>query len=216
MSRKLFAEFIGTALLLISIVGSGIMAETLADGNIGLALLINSIATGCALYVVLTVLIPVSGAHINPVVTLFFALKGDIEPGEAVAYGVVQIIGGILGVLLCHVMFDLSLLQLATKPRTGAGLWVSEIFATFGLLMIIVGGLKARAEAVPMLVGIYITGAYWFSSSSGFANPAVTVARVFTDTFTGINPAHVAMYIIMQIIGMGVALVVLPRLYSND
>ncbi|MCF2870624.1 aquaporin family protein [Octadecabacter sp. G9-8] len=211
--QKLGAEFIGTAFLLIGVVGSGIMAQTLTDDT-ALALLANAIATGCTLYFIITILGPVSGAHFNPVVTLAFAIKGDHPWPLAVAYIPVQIIGAILGVWLCHVMFDLSVLQFSTTDRTGAHQWTSEIFATFGLLFVIMGGLRSNAAAVPTLVALYITGAYWFTSSTSFANPAVTIARMFSDTFAGINPAHVSGFILAQLVGLFVALAVLPLLFG--
>ncbi len=214
-SQKLWAEGLGTALLLIGVVGSGIMAQTLTD-DIALALLANAIATGCTLYFIITILGPISGAHFNPVVTLAFAIKGEHPWALTWAYIPVQIIGGILGVWLCHVMFDLDVLQFSTKDRTGGAQWTSEIFATFGLSFVIFGGLRSNAAAVPTLVALYITGAYWFTSSTSFANPAVTIARAFSDTFAGINPAHVIGFILAQLIGLAVALVVLPRLFGSE
>ena len=214
--QKLLAEGLGTAFLLIGVVGSGIMAAALADGNIAIALLANAIATGCILYAIITTLGPISGAHVNPAVTLAFALRKDITGRDAIAYVAVQIIGGILGVWAAHMMFDLSILQAATTNRTGVSQWFSEALATFGLLFVIFGGLRSRPEAVPTLVALYITGAYWFTSSTSFANPAVTIARGFSDTFAGINPAHVPMFILMQIVGVGIAALVLPRLFAAD
>lgn len=211
--QKLLAESIGTAFLLIGVVGSGIMAEALADGNTALALLANAIATGCMLYMIITTLAPISGAHFNPAVTLAFALRKDISPTLAARYILAQIAGGIVGVWLSHVMFDLAILQTSTTARTGINLWSSEVIATFGLLFTIFGGLKHKPEAIPALVGIYITGAYWFTSSTSFANPAVTIARGLSDTFAGIMPAHVPMFIVMQIIGVGIAALVLPKLF---
>ncbi len=213
--QKLFAEWLGTAFLLIGVVGSGIMGAALADGNTAIALLANAIATGCILYVIITTLGPVSGAHFNPVVTLAFLIRGEIAPGLAAAFVLVQITGGILGVWLTHMMFDLDIVQFSTTNRSGAGQWTSEIFATFGLLFVIFGGLKSKPEAVPTLVALYITGAYWFTSSTSFANPAVTIARTFSDTFAGINPAHAPMFIVMQMIGLGIAAAVLPRLFPR-
>ncbi len=214
--QKLLAEGLGTAFLLIGVVGSGIMGAALADGNVAIALLANAIATGCILYVIITTLGPISGAHFNPAVTLAFLLRGEISIADAIPYVVVQIIGGILGVWAAHIMFDLSILQASTTDRTGVAQWFSEILATFGLLFVIFGGLKSRPEAVPTLVALYITGAYWFTSSTSFANPAVTIARGFSDTFAGINPAHIPMFIVMQIVGVGVAALVLPRLFPKD
>ncbi|MEO0905110.1 MAG: aquaporin, partial [Pseudomonadota bacterium] len=180
------------------------------------ALLAHAIAIGAMLYVLITMLGPISGAHFNPAVTLAFLLRGEISTADAIPYVVVQIIGGILGVWAAHIMFDLSILQASTTDRTGVAQWFSEILATFGLLFVIFGGLKSRPEAVPTLVALYITGAYWFTSSTSFANPAVTIARGFSDTFAGINPAHIPMFIVMQIVGVSVAALVLPRLFPKD
>ncbi len=213
--RALLAEGLGTALLLIGVVGSGIMGQALSGGNTGLALLANAIATGCILYVIITVLGRISGAHFNPVVTLFFAMRRELEWPKVAPYIGVQILGGILGVWLTHFMFELPILQTSTTARTGMAQWGSEVFATFGLLFVIYGGLKARAEAVPTLVALYITGAYWFTSSTSFANPAVAIARGLSDTFAGIDPAHVAMFIVAQIVGLGIALIVLPFLIDE-
>ncbi len=212
-NQKLLAEFIGTAFLLIGVVGSGIMGEALAGGNVAIALLANAIATGCTLYFIITTLGPISGAHFNPAVTLAFLIRREITPGVATAFVVVQIIGGILGVWACHIMFDLDILQASTTNRTGTAQWFSEVLATFGLLFVIFGGIKNKPDAVPTLVALYITGAYWFTSSTSFANPAVTIARGFSDTFAGINPAHIPMFIAMQIIGVGIAAIILPKLF---
>ena len=213
--QKLLAEGLGTAFLLIGVVGSGIMGAALSDGNIAIALLANAIATGCILYALITTLGPVSGAHFNPAVTLAFLIRREITLKDAVPYMIVQIIGAILGVWAAHIMFELPILQLSSTDRTGVSQWFSEIIATFGLLFVIFGGLHHKGKAVPTLVAIYITGAYWFTSSTSFANPAVTIARALSDTFAGINPAHVPMFIIMQIIAVGVAAVVLPRLFPK-
>lgn len=215
MTRKLLAEFIGTMFLLIGVVGSGIMAENLSGGNDGLALLANAIATGAMLYVIITTLGPISGAHFNPAVTLAFTLRGEHRVAEFIPYVVVQIAGGILGVWLSHLMFDLPILQASTHDRTGIALWSSEIIATFGLLFVIFGGIKHKPDTVPTLVAMYITGAYWFTSSTSFANPAVTIARAMSDTFAGINPAHVLMFITMQLVGVGVAALILPILFKD-
>ncbi len=213
--HKLLAEGIGTAFLLIGVVGSGIMGAALADGNVAIALLANAIATGCTLYFIITTLGPISGAHFNPAVTLAFLIRRDITPAMATAYVAVQIIGGILGVWACHVMFDLDILQFSATDRTGIAQWFSEILATFGLLFVIFGGLHSNRDAVPTLVALYITGAYWFTSSTSFANPAVTIARGLSDTFAGINPAHIPMFILMQVVGVGIAALILPRLFRN-
>ncbi len=213
---KLMAEGLGTAFLLIGVVGSGIMGEALADGNTAIALLANAIATGCILYAIITTLGPISGAHFNPAVTLAFTLRGEFPHKMVLPYVIVQIAGGILGVWAAHGMFDLAILQSSTTARTGGAQWFSEIIATFGLLFVIFGGLRQRPDAVPTLVALYITGAYWFTSSTSFANPAVTIARAFSDTFAGIQPAHVAMFIVMQIIGVVIGHVVLKRLFEAD
>jgi len=215
--KKLFSEGLGTALLLIGVVGSGIMGETLADGNTAIALLANAIATGCMLYAIITTLGPVSGAHFNPAVTLAFAMRGEHEWRDVGPYVLVQIIGAILGVWAAHLMFDLQVLQISTTMhRTGGAQWFSEIIATFGLLFVIFGGVKHKPDAVPPLVGLYITGAYWFTSSTSFANPAVTIARGFSDTFAGIYPGHIAMFIVMQIVAVGIGHVVLKRLFTDN
>ncbi len=214
--QNLLAEGLGTAFLLIGVVGSGIMGAMLADGNVAIALLANATATGCILYAIITTLGPISGAHFNPAVTLAFFLRGEISARDAVPYVIVQIIGGILGVWAAHIMFDLTILQASTTDRTGLAQWFSEVLATFGLLFVIFGGIKNKPDSVPTLVALYITGAYWFTSSTSFANPAVTIARGFSDTFAGINPAHIPMFIVMQIVGVGIAAVILPRLFPKD
>lgn len=215
-STKLFAEGLGTAFLLIGVVGSGIMGESLADGNTAIALLANAIATGCILYVIITTLGPVSGAHFNPIVTLAFAFRGEHAWKMVGPYIAVQIIGGILGVWAVHLMFDQPIMQASTTLRTGTAQWSSEIIATFGLLFVIFGGLRHKVDAVPPLVALYITGAYWFTSSTSFANPAVTIARGFSDTFAGIAPSNIAMFIVMQIVGLVIGHFVLTRLFNSD
>lgn len=214
MIRNYVAEALGSALLLISVVASGIMAETLTD-DVGLALLANALATGAMLFVIITCLGPISGAHFNPAVTLAFMLRGDIKGGPAAIYVICQIVGGILGVCAAHAMFDQTLLQQSTTERASLGLWVSEAIATFGLLFVIFGGLRARPEAVPALVAFYITGAYWFTSSTSFANPAVTIARTFTDTFSGILPAHAPAFIAVQLVAAVIATPLLVRLFKD-
>ncbi|MQQ07175.1 aquaporin family protein [Epibacterium sp. SM1979] len=216
-AQKLLAEGLGTAFLLISVIGSGIMAETLAQGNVALALLANAIATGCMLFAIITTLGPISGAHFNPAVSLAFALRGDLPWKDFGPYVLIQIIGGILGVWACHWMFDQSILQTsATMHRTGVSQWFSEIVATFGLLFVIFGGLRSKPEAIPTLVALYITGAYWYTSSTSFANPAVTIARGFSDTFAGIYPGHIVMFIVMQLIAVGIGHVVLRILFAEE
>ena len=200
MKRALVAEAVGTALLLMAVVGSGIMGEQLADGNAGLALLANAVSTGAMLYGLITVLGPVSGGHFNPAVTLCFRLRKDITTRQGLLYGLAQVVGGILGVWATHLMFGLAVLQQSTTARTGGGQWFSEVLATAGLLLVIHGGRRHQPSAVPALVALYITSAYWFSSSTSFANPAVTIARGMTDTFSGIMPVHVPMFVAAQLL----------------
>lgn len=199
--RRLAAEALGTSALLATVVGSGIMAARLAEGNGALALLGNTLPTGAILVVLIMGLGPVSGAHFNPAVTLAFLVRREIGLAMAVAYMVVQIAGGAAGMLAAHAMFDLALLQASTKARTGTAQWFSEWVATFGLVGTIFCVLRFRAEAVAYAVGLYITAAYWFTASTSFANPAVTVARSWTDTFSGIAPADAPAFILAQIIG---------------
>jgi len=204
-SRRLVAECLGTALLLATVVGSGIMAERLAGGNVALALLGNTIPTGAILFVLITMLGPVSGAHFNPAVTLAFWMRREIKLNEALAYVGVQIIGAIMGTLVAHAMFEEILLQISANIRNGPAQWLSEGVATFGLVATILGTLRWRPEAVPTAVGLYITAAYWFTASTSFANPAVTIARSLTDTFSGIAPENAPGFILMQFVGAAVA-----------
>ena len=197
LPRRLAAEGLGTLLLVCTVVGSGIMAETLTV-DVALALLGNTIPTGAILVVLITVLGPVSGAHFNPAVSLAMAVRRALPWSEVPAYVAAQVAGGILGTLLAHAMFDLDLLQASTKARTGPAQWLAEGVATFGLLMAILGGLRFREAAIPWLVGLYITAAYWFTASTSFANPAVAVARALTDTFSGIRPIDVAPFVLVQ------------------
>lgn len=214
--RKLAAEFVGTLLLLATVVGSGIMGETLAGGNDALALLGNTVATGAILVVIITIFGPVSGAHFNPAVTLVFALRREIAVGLAVAYVAVQVAGGLAGALLAHAMFDMELLQTSSKARSSGGQWLAEGVATFGLLAAILGTLRVRPNAVAAMVGLYITAGYWFTASTSFANPAVTVARSFTDTFSGILPAHAPAFIVAQFVGATVALLLFRWLEQSN
>lgn len=201
VARKAAAEFIGTALLLATVVGSGIMGETLAGGNVALALLANALATGAILFVLISAFGPVSGAHFNPVVTMVFALKRDISPAMGLGYALAQVTGAIAGVVLAHLMFGEPGIQFSTTARTGAAQWLSETVAAFGLLLTILLTLKAHAQSVPAAVGLYIVAAYWFTASTSFANPAVTLARAFSDTFAGIRLLDVPMFALMQNIG---------------
>ena len=201
IARKLTAEAIGTAFLLATVVGSGIMAETLAGGNVAIALLGNTIPTGAILVVLIIMLAPISGAHFNPAVTLAFLVRRNITAALAGLYVLSQVVGGIAGVIAAHAMFDQSLLQASQTIRTGPPQWVAEAVATFGLVLTILATLRARPDAVPVAVGLYITAAYWFTASTSFANPAVTVARALTDTFSGIRPGDVPGFILAQIAG---------------
>ena len=205
MTRKLFAEWLGTLFLLATVVGSGIMAEKLAGGNVAIALLGNTIPTGAILVVLILVFGPISGAHFNPAVTLAFYIRKEISAKDSILYVAVQIIGGIAGVFIAHLMFENTLIDPSTHARTGISQWISEFVATFGLVAVILGLVKTRAEAIPYAVGLYITAAYWFTSSTSFANPAVTIARGFSDTFAGIDPAHVPAFIAVQLFAAVVA-----------
>jgi glycerol uptake facilitator-like aquaporin len=211
LPRRLVAEALGTALLVATVVGSGIMAETLT-ADVALALLANTIATGAILVVLISTLGPISGAHFNPAVSLVFALRRDLPRRDAGLYAIVQIIGGIMGALAAHAMFELPLLQASNKIRTGGAQWFSEGVAAFGLVAIILAGIRFERKAVPMLVGLYITAAYWFTASTSFANPAVAIARSLTDTFSGIRPLDLPGFILAQIAGALVALVLMSWL----
>jgi len=207
MKRALFAEFLGTLLLLAVVVGSGVMGERLAAGNTAVALLANSLATGCGLYVLITVFGPISGAHFNPAVSAVMCWRGALRWRWLPTYTAVQLAGGIAGVWLTHAMFALPILQTSAHVRTGGAQWLAEGVATFGLVLTILGGLRHAAAQVPALVAAYITAAYWFTASTSFANPAVTVARALTDSFAGIHPDSVWAFVLAQ--GAGAALAAL-------
>ena len=200
LSRRLVAEALGTAMLVATVVGSGIMADRLTD-DVALALLGNTLPTGAILVVLITILGPISGAHFNPAVTLVFALRSEIALKDAATYAIAQIFGGMLGTLLAHGMFDLPLLQISATARTGTGQWIAEGVAAFGLVFTILAGLRFRPESIPWLVGLYITAAYWFTASTSFANPAVAIARAFSDTFAGIRPVDVPAFIVAEVLG---------------
>jgi len=200
-AQRLAAEALGTALLVATVVGSGIMAETLSGGNAGLALLANTIATAAILYVLITVFGAVSGAHFNPVVTALFALRREIAPVSALAYIAVQIAGGVGGTVLAHAMFAQPLVQVSAHPRDGFAQILSEGVATFSLLLAILGTLRFRPHAVPAAVALAITAGYWFTASTSFANPAVAIARCLTDSFSGIAPASLPGFVLGEIIG---------------
>lgn len=212
LAPRLLAEFLGTALLLATVVGSGIMGETLAQGNAAVALLANAGATAAALYVLIAVLGPISGAHFNPAVTLVMRMRGEMSNREALTYLAMQIGGAVLGVLLAHAMFELALLQPGTRVRSGGAQWLSEAVATFGLLLTILLGRRHRPNAIPALVASYIFAAYWFTASTSFANPAVTIARAWTQTFAGIRPDDVFGFVLAQLAGAAVAMMVATRL----
>jgi glycerol uptake facilitator-like aquaporin len=206
LSRKLLAEFIGTVLLLATVVGSGIMGVALSNGNDGIALLANAAATAGALYVLIVILGPISGAHFNPAVTLVMRLRGELDNRAALAYVLVQMVAAILGVMLAHAMFDQALIQPGTHARSGIAQWLSESVATLGLVLTILLGIRHRPAAVPALVASYIFAAYWFTASTSFANPAVTLARSFTQTFAGIRPGDVMGFVLAQLVGALVAI----------
>ena len=201
LRTKLAAEALGSFLLFATVVGSGIMAANLAGGNVAVALMGNTLATGAMLFVLITMLGPLSGAHFNPAVTLVMRLRSALGTGAALAYGLAQICGGILGVWAAHVMFGLPIIQFSAKARTGLGQWTGEFIATFGLILTILGTLKARPAWVPVSVALYITAAYWFTSSTSFANPAITIARALSDSFAGIAPIDVPGFVVAQLAG---------------
>jgi glycerol uptake facilitator-like aquaporin len=209
--RAALAEGIGTALLLAAVVGSGIMGERLAQGNVAIALLANSLATGFALIALIVAFAERSGAHFNPVVTLAFALRAGFPWRKVPAYLVAQFVGAFLGVLAAHAMFDLALLQVSPAVRTGLGQWWSEVVATFGLVLVIMACRSQARWSAPLAVGAYIAAAYWFTASTSFANPAVTLARGFTATFSGIEPSGIPAFVLAQTIGAALALAISDR-----
>jgi glycerol uptake facilitator-like aquaporin len=215
LPRRIAAEFLGTALLLATVIGSGIMAAKLAGGNGALALLCNTIPTGAILAVLILIFAPVSGAHFNPAVTLAFMLRRELLPAVALAYIAAQLAGAIIGAWLAHLMFELPMLQVASTARVGAGQWLAEAVATFGLLLTIFGCLSGAREAIPYAVGLYITAAYWFTASTSFANPAVTVARSLSDTFAGIAPDGVVAFIAAQCAGALAATLLASWLWAS-
>ncbi len=207
IARRLAAEAVGTAVLVGTVVGSGIMGETLAAGNDAVALLGNTIATGAILVVLILVFGPVSGAHFNPAVTFAFFMRREIGIAAAIAYVVFQVGGGLGGTALAHAMFEMDIVQASAHVRQGPSQWLGEFLATFALLASIIGLIRTRPEAIPYAVGLVITAGYWWTSSTSFANPAVTIARGFTDTFSGIRPEDVAPFIAAQLIGAAVAVI---------
>jgi glycerol uptake facilitator-like aquaporin len=215
LAQRLFSEWLGTAFLLAAVVGSGIMAAKLAGGNGAVALLCNTLATGAILVVLISVFGPLSGAHFNPAVSLAFALRAVLPWQHAILYIAVQIVGGIVGVWAAHLMFELPIWQFSEISRTGNGQWLAEAVATFGLVLTILGCVARAPSAVPFAVGLYITSAYWFTASTSFANPAVTIARSLSDTFAGIAPAGVLAFIVAQLVGTLVAVVVAAWLWPK-
>ncbi len=214
LPRRLVAETLGTALLVTTVVGSGIMAESLTK-DMALALLGNTIPTGAILVVLITILGPISSAHFNPAVTLVFAIKGDLNPRDTWLYVGAQIVGGIFGTVIAHAMFGLPLLDASTKIRTGSAQWLAEGVAAFGLVATIVAGIRFNRPAVPWLVGLYITAAYWFTASTSFANPAVAIARSLTNTFSGIRPIDLPGFIAAELGGAVVGLVLMSWLLRS-
>lgn len=213
LARRIVSEALGTGILVATVVGSGIMAERLAGGNLAIALLGNTIPTGAILVVLITILGPVSGAHFNPAVSLVFAARRELPWLEVGPYVLAQCLGGIAGAILAHLMFDLAPFVIGTQARTGPAQWLAEVVATFALVLTILGGLRYAPSAVPWLVGLVITAAYWFTASTSFANPAVTLARGFTTTFAGIALGDVPGFVIAQLIGAAVAMAVAGMLY---
>jgi len=211
-SQKLLSEFLGTAVLLATVIGSGIMGDSLAAGNSAVALLANSLATGAILVVLILKFGGISGAHFNPAVTLALLLRRDIGLQLALLFIAAQVAGGLVGMMTAHAMFDQDIIQTSVKLRTGAPQWLSEVIATFGLVSTILLVLKSKPEAVALSVGLYISAAYWFTASTSFANPAVTIARSFTNTFSGISPDHVSAFIAAQIVGAVMAVLVAKKL----
>ncbi len=214
LARKLVAEALGTGLLVAAVVGSGIMAQRLTTDT-ALALLANSLATGAVLVVLITIFANLSGAQFNPLVTLVFTLRGEMRLALAFAYVVMQVLGGLLGVMLAHAMFDLRLLQVAVTVRSGMGQWIAEGVASFGLVLAVLGAIRAKAN-VAIIVACYITAAYWFTASTSFANPAVALARAFTDTFAGIRPADLPSFLLAECVGALVAAGLGGWLFGRD
>jgi glycerol uptake facilitator-like aquaporin len=215
LARRAAAEFLGSALLLATVVGSGIMGAKLAGGNVALALLGNTLPTGAIMVVLILIFGPVSGAHFNPAVTFALVSRGELTLPVALLYLVAQITGAIAGAWVAHLMFELPLLQLSSTVRSSPGQWIAEAIATFGLLLTIFGCLAGARAAIPYAVGLYITAAYWFTASTSFANPAVTIARSLSDTFAGIAPAGVAAFIAAQFVGAALATVLAAWLWPK-
>lgn len=216
LRRKLTAEMVGTAFLLATVVGSGVMAEQLSGGNVALALLGNTIPTGAILVVIILIFGPISGAHFNPAVTLVFGLSREISPLHGGLYVAAQVIGAFIGVWAAHLMFDMAVIQESVRTRTGAAQWFSEGVATFGLVLTILGCIRYRPKSMAIAVGLYITAAYWFTASTSFANPAVTIGRAFTDSFSGIRPDDMPAFIVAQLLGAAVAVLLAAYLFARQ
>ena len=214
LPRRLVAEALGTALLVATVVGSGIMAETLTQ-DVALQLLCNTLPTGAILVVLITVLGPISGAHFNPAVSLVFLAKGDLRASATAAYVAAQVAGGIAGTVIAHLMFGLPIIEFSAKVRTGGPQWFSEVVASFGLVAVILSGIRFQQSAVPWLVGLYITAAYWFTASTSFANPAVAIARALTNSFSGIRPLDLPGFIVFEIIGAMLAFALMNWLLTE-
>ena len=215
LPRRLAAEALGSFFLFAGVIGSGVMAEALAAGNVAIALLGNTGATGAILFVLITMFGPISGAHFNPAVTLAFALRREFGWREVAPCILVQIAAGALGAFAAHLMFDLEILQFSTKARAGIGQWTGELIATFGLILTILGTLRYRPQAVPASVALYITAAYWFTSSTSFANPAITIVRSLSNSFAGIAPVDVPAFVIAQLAGMALAVIIAGWLFVS-
>jgi glycerol uptake facilitator-like aquaporin len=214
LKRRLAAEILGTAILVATVVGSGIMADRLSY-DVAVSLLGNTIPTGAILVVLISILGPISGAHFNPAVTMVFAAGRQIEASAAALYVLAQIAGGIAGTVIAHAMFDLPLVQVSETIRTGTGQWIAETVATFGLVLTILTGLRFCSNAIPWLVGLYITAAYWFTASTSFANPAVAIARAFSNTFAGIRPTDVPSFILAEVVGALIATVIVSWMLTE-
>ncbi len=213
-AQKLGAEALGSFFLFVTVVGSGIMAENLAGGNVAIALLGNTLATGAILFVLIAILAPISGAHFNPAVTFVMLLRKEISVVDSALFVAMQLVGGLIGVWAAHIMFELPVFQFSEKARTGGGQWLGELIATFGLLFTILGTVRFRPEWVAPAVGLYISAGYWFTSSTSFANPAITVGRAFSNSFAGIAPADVTGFILAQFAGATLAWVATRWLFA--
>ncbi len=220
LSRRVAAEALGSFFLFATVIGSGVMAEALAGGNVAIALLGNTLATGAMLVVLITMFGPISGAHMNPAVSLVSAVRGELPWRDTSLYIVAQIAAGALGAWVVHLMFDLPILQFSTKARAGVGQWTGELVATFGLILTIIGTVRHRQAWVPVSVGLYITAAYWFTSSTSFANPAITIVRSLSNSFAGIAPHDVPMFVMAQLVGAGlgavVASIIFPKAHREE